>query len=254
MKIVLYYLGYSCLILIVGIVLKALHISVGSLIDWTIGFASFWWLLVIVTVPWNVYFDAREALAEAAISQDKGLDIDTKQLGYVSKIARWSIIVAIALHLLSAIGLYILAATGISVVGYVSSGATLLLTLLRPVIRGYQYLATRLAAIRQQIKYPREDALELRGRVKEIEQALKNVETQIDPKNPHSLVAKQQLEWQETRQELRKLRALLEQLEAKNLVEHERLSRETETAMAQLTEDSQVLNNVREIIRFFKTA
>ena len=247
-------ISLSLLILIVGVILQWLQISVGSLVDWVIGIASFWWLLIIVTIPWNVYFDAREAIAEAAISQEKDIHIDTKQLNYVKKVSRWSILIAIALHIFSAIGLYTLAATGISAVGYVSSGATLLLTALRPVIRGYQYLATRLASIRQQIKYPREDVLELRKRVKTIEKSLKNLATQMDTQNPHSLVAKQQIEWQETRQELRHLKALIEQLEAKNAVEHEQLSRETKTAIAQLNEDSQVLNNVREIIRFFKTA
>ena len=45
--------------------------------------------------------------------------------------------------------------------GYVSSGAALLLTGLRPALRAYQYIATRLSMIRQQIKYPREDVCEV---------------------------------------------------------------------------------------------
>jgi hypothetical protein len=252
------YIGFSIflglLMLLVFGILQWLQIPAGNLVDWLIGVASFWWLLVIVTVPWNIYFDAQEVIAEAAISKEKKIPVNDKQLNYAKKVSRWSIRVAIALHLFSALGLYTLAAAGISAVGYLSSGATLLLTVLRPAIRAYQYIAGRLYAIRQQIKYPREDVLELRDRVNNLEINVKRVEEQLDLENPHSLVTKQQREWQETRQELSRFKALLEQMQAKNAVEHEQLSKEAKSAIAQLTEDSQFLNHVREIIRFFKTA
>jgi hypothetical protein len=247
-------IGLGIFMLLAFGILQWLQIPVGNLVDWLIGIASFLWLLAIVTIPWNIYFDAQEVTAEAAISKEKRISFDEKQLNYVKKVSRWSILVALALHILSAIGLYWLAAAGISAVGYVSSGATLLLTALRPAIRAYQYIAVRLSMIRQQIKYPREDVIELRDRFNNLEVTVKRIEEQLDTENPHSLVAKQQREWQETRQELGRLRAFLEQLQAKNQVEHEQLSQEAKSAIAQLTEDSQFLNHVREIIRFFKTA
>ena len=37
-------------------ILQWFHVPAGNFLDWVIGGASFWWLLVIVTVPWNVYF------------------------------------------------------------------------------------------------------------------------------------------------------------------------------------------------------
>lgn len=252
------YMSFSILlgvlVLLAFGVLQWLQIPTGNLVDWIIGIASFWWLFAIVTVPWNIHFEAREVIAEAAISQEKRIPVDRKQLDYVKKLSRWSILLAIALHVLSAIGLYWLAATGISAVGYVSSGATLLLTALRPAIRAYQYLAMRLAAIRQQIQYPREDVLELRGRFNNLENLVAEIEKKLDLQNPDSWAAKQEEKCQENRQGLARLQALLEQFQATNKVEHEQLSREARNAIAQLTEDSQVLNQVREIIRFFKTA
>jgi hypothetical protein len=127
---------------------------------------------------------------------------------------------AIALHILSAVGLYFLAISGISAVGYVSSGATLLLTALRPAIRGYQYLAMRLRAIREQIKYPREDVLELRDRVLIMENTLKHIEQMLDPNYEDSVVKKQEQEWQELRRNYNQLRANLEHLQAVNQKEH----------------------------------
>jgi 5-bromo-4-chloroindolyl phosphate hydrolysis protein len=252
------YIGFTIslgiLAVIIGGILTWFDISAGSLIDWLIGIASFWWLLVILTIPWNIYFDARETLNEAKISTEKELIIDLKQLNYVQKVARWSIIGALFLHLISAVALYLLAATGISNVGYLSSGLTLLLTILRPVIRGYQYLTTRLLTIKKEVKYPREDAIELRNRVKTLETAMEKIESLLDTKNPNSLISIQQQESQENRLALARQKALLEEYQAKNTVEHEQLSREAKNAIAQLSEDSQFLGHVREIIRFVKTS
>ena len=49
-------------------------------------------------------------------------------------------------------------------------------------------------------------------------------------------------------------KAVLEEYQAKNTVAHEQLSREAKNAIASLSEDSQFLGHVREIIRFVKTA
>ncbi|HBL60456.1 MAG TPA: hypothetical protein DDZ80_18970 [Cyanobacteria bacterium UBA8803] len=252
------FIGWSALLGILTLLmfglLQWLHIGAGHFLDWVIGVASFWWLLVIVTVPWNVHFEAKQVLADAAQSQDKGIEIDAKQVKYAKVVAQRSLIVAIALHLLSTIGLYVLAATGISAVGYVSSGAALLLTVLRPVVRLYEYLATRLAMIRQEFKYPRQDIQELRDRFETLETSVKQIQEQLDPEEPYSWVATHQRYWEENRKELARLTASFEELRATNESQHDRLSREARQAIAQLTTDGQFLDHVREIIRFFKTA
>jgi hypothetical protein len=234
--------------------LQWLHIPAGNFLDWVIGGASFWWLLVIVTVPWNVHFQAKEVLAEAAQSTEKGIPVDEKQVKYVTLLAKRSLWVAIALHFFSAVGLYTLAVTGISTVGYISSGAALLLTILRPAIRAYEYLYARLAMIRQEWKYPREDIVELRDRFSILEQKIQSLEDQLNPEQPYSLAATQQRFAEETRRDLARIAANFEESRATNQTEHERLAREARTAIAQLSTDGQFLDHVREIIRFFKTA
>lgn len=246
--------GIGVLVLLVFGILQWLHIPAGSFLDWVIAVAIFEWLLVIVTVPWNIHFEAKRVLDEAALSVQKGINIDDKQVKYANVVAKRSLIVAIALHLLSAVGLYTLAATGISVVGYISSGAALLLTVLRPAVRTYEYLAARLAMIRQEFTYPREDIWELRNRFSTLEETLKRIEEQLDPEEPYSWIATNQRFQGETRKELAQLTASLEELRATNESQHERLSRESRQAIAQLTTDGQFLDHVREIIRFFKTA
>ncbi|HEY9799778.1 MAG TPA: hypothetical protein V6D25_05410 [Leptolyngbyaceae cyanobacterium] len=235
-------------------ILQWLHIPAGNFLDWIIGGASFWWLLVIVTVPWNVHFQAKQVLAEAAQSRERDIPVDERQVQYVQSLARRSLWVALGLHLFSAIGLYTLAATGISSVGYIGSGAALLLTILRPAIRAYEYIYARLTMISEEWKYPRENIVELRHRFVELEEKVRVLEDQFNLEQPYSLVATQQRFADETRKDLAKIAANLEELRATNHNEHERLTREARNAIAQLSTDGQFLDHVREIIRFFKTA
>lgn len=246
--------GIVAVVLLAFGVLQWFHVPAGNFLDWVIGGASFWWLLVIVTVPWNIYFQAKQVLAEAAQSREKAIPVDEKQVQYVQVLAKRSLWLALGLHLLSAIGLYTLAVTGISAVGYISSGAALLLTILRPAIRAYEYLYARLTMISQEWKYPREDVVELRQRFSELEQKIQVLEDQLNLEQPYSLAATQQRFAEETRRDLAKMAANLEELRATNQTEHERLTREARNAIAQISTDGQFLDHVREIIRFFKTA
>jgi hypothetical protein len=234
--------------------LQWLHVPAGNVLDWLIGGASFWWLLVILTVPWNIHFQAKETLADAALSRERGIPVKPEQVGYATKLARRSLVVAISLHILSAIGLYTLAATGISAVGYIGSGAALLLTGLRPAVAAYYYFIARLSSIRQQFTYPREDVVELRQRVNELEATLTRLNDQLNPEQPYSVIATQQRTWDEIRKEVARLSAAQAEMDAINQREHDRLSREARQAIAQLSTDGQFLDHVREIIRFFKTA
>ncbi|MEK0178800.1 MAG: hypothetical protein EAZ78_11245 [Oscillatoriales cyanobacterium] len=241
-------------LLLVFAILQWLHIPAGSFIDWVIAIAIFEWLLLIVTVPWNIHFEAKEVLAQATESTEKGIVVDEKQVKYVTLLVSRSLLVAIGLHLLSAIALYALAATGISAIGYLSSGAALLLTILRPAIRGYQYLAARLTMIRRQFLHPREDILELRSRFANLESTIKNLEAQLNSDDPNSWVAIQERKQEATKRDLTRLAASLQNLTATNEAEHTKLARDAESAIAQLTDDGKFLNHVREIIRFFKEA
>jgi hypothetical protein len=47
-------IGFVVLLLLAFGILQWFNIKTGNFLDWVIGGASFWWLLVIVTVPWNV--------------------------------------------------------------------------------------------------------------------------------------------------------------------------------------------------------
>ncbi len=230
------------------------QIPVGNFADWVVGLASFGWLLTITTVPWNIYFEAKGALSEAILSAENGIAVDDRQVDYVRSLARWSLRLILGLHLLTALGLYFLASTGISQLGYWGSAAALLLSGLRPALRTYQYFAARIAAIQQQVKYPREDVVWLRDRLTQAESKLEEIATQLDPDDPASWAATEQRQRQALRQDLTVLATEVMTLTATNQTEHQRLALEGQQAIAQLSADGQFLEHVHEIIRFFKAA
>ena len=246
--------GIGFLSLVVFFILQWLQIPAGNLIDWLIGIASFYWLLAIVTIPWNVHFEAKEVINEANLSQQNNIPVNSQQIGYVNKVAKWSIIVAISLHIGSAGILYLLSFTGVSNVGYVTSIAALGLTFLRPAIRGYEYLKSKLSVIKQQIKYPREDIIKLKGRVQKIETQIRQLQDKFNLNNPRSFASIQATNIGDIKAQLLVTSNTLEELINTNQQEHKQIQKYSENAISQLTEDSQFLGNVKEIIRFIKTA
>jgi len=231
-----------------------LNFPVGSFGDWLTALAIFLWLVVVVTVPWNIYFQAKEVLNDAEISQERGIGVDNRQVSFARVWVKRSLIIALSLHLVSAVVLYLLALNGIGAIGYWGAIAALLLTVLRPVISAYKYLTRRLSQISEQVKYPREDIVALQQKVKQMEQKLESVQKELNQESQFSLAGKQK-EWIElSRQEFAQLKASLAELRATNQQEHHRLSLEAKQAVAQLSEDSQFLSHVREVIRFFKSA
>lgn len=250
------YAGFSLALLLL-LIFAGLHwlgIPTGRFLDWIIGTASFIWLITIVTVPWNIYFEAKETLAEAQQSEQQGISIAASERATVQLIAKRSLLVVLVLHALSAIVFYGLAITGISGVGYFGSIAALLLTLLRPAIRTYQYFAMRLQLVRQQFKYPREGVVELRQQVSQLVDTVRTLEQRLDLDQPNSWISTQQRQWEALRNDLTTLAVNQEELKVMNQADHERLVREAQQSIAQLTLDGQFLDHVREIIRFFKAA
>ncbi|WP_055076074.1 hypothetical protein [Pseudanabaena sp. 'Roaring Creek'] len=230
------------------------NLPFGNFVDWVIAASIFVWLIIIVTVPWNIYFQSRSVLDRAKISKERGVNVDENQLPYVRSLAQRSLGIALGLHFISAIVLYGLAATGVGTIGYIGAIAAILLTILRPAISAYEYISQRLRAILQQIDYPQEDIMELRQRFATLEELVRQINTQLNTDNPYSWVSKYEQFADETRKDLSKLVANIEDLRATNNSDHERLVRESRQAIAQLSTDSQFLEHVREIIRFFKSA
>lgn len=239
--------GLGLVALIVYSILHWLSTPPGTFIDWAIGIGAAMWLVVIVTVPWNLHFEAKTVLQEARRSKDRNIKVDAQELAYARKVERRSFWIAIGLHLISAVALYAFSYFKISVVGYFGAGATLLFTFLRPAIRAYEYISERLSNLRHEVSYPREDVLTLQDKIYVLENETKTfrestAQTQAaqDKKQIYLAEAVQQLE------------DALKTLYTDNEQAHKNLAEETRHAVAQLNEDGKFIDNIVEIIRFIK--
>jgi len=86
-------------------IMRWVGVDPGSIRDWVIGLFVLWWLIVVVTLPWDLYFKARSVLVDAARSRKDGITVAESDLGYVARWASWSLRLAIILHIVSAVGL-----------------------------------------------------------------------------------------------------------------------------------------------------
>ena len=233
--------------LVIYAILHWLSTPPGTFVDWMVGIAATIWLIVIVTVPWNLHFEAKAVLQDAHRSKERNIQVNHQELAYAQKVAKNSLWIALGLHLISAITLYALAHFEVSVVGYFGAGATLLLTLLRPAIRAYEFISARLATLKQEVSFPREDVLSLQYKVEEIESSLQYLQqAHTDQSNT------QEQHLQEHAHQLNVLKKDLSDLITTNEEAHLKLAEETRHAVAQLTEDGKFINNIVEIIRFVK--
>ncbi len=231
-----------------------LNVPVGPFLEWLIGLLTFWWVLIVVTVPWNIYFRAQEIRHDAHESRQKGIPVDEGKVAFVARWERRAVRLAIGLHAGSAIGLFCLSYFGLSRIGYISSAAVLLLTGLRPSLRAYEYLKARFSVIQEELKYPREDVALLRTELASALEKIKELEQKLSLENPESWASVHEARTVRLRQEVARLDALLPDMEARNQLAHETLAKDMQTAVSQLTADSKFLENVREIIRFVKQA
>jgi archaellum component FlaC len=148
--------------------------------------------------------------------------------------------------------MYFLASAGISFIGYFGAGAALILTVVRPVVRGYEYVRKRLATIGEEIVYPREDIQTMKAMVEEIKNAVERLEQRLDTESEYSWAAEQVAALDEQQRKLEALRQRTDDLAETNKLDHEKISRDAQNAMSQAMADAAIVSHVREIIRFFK--
>ncbi len=225
-----------------------LQFNMGRPVDWIVGVASFFWLLSVVTIPWNMHFRAREVLADADLSQSTGINIRSEDRAYAQGIAKRYLLVALLLHLVSTLAFYALAYWEVSGLGYWASGAALLLTLLRPLMRLHDFVVHRLENIRGQVHYPREDINVLRSKLDEVYALVQR----FDSNQQDSEYAQLLRRIGKIEKQLEKVFATIAEERNQNAKTHEQLKRSAEEAIGKLSEDARFLNQVRELVQFIK--
>lgn len=226
-----------------------LHLPVNPNLDAVMGVVTLLWLYFVVTVPWNMVFQAKQVLFDAQTSRQRGIQIDPDAVSYAQRWARIALWVALALHVFTAAVLCAVAQSGVGLIGWLGAAAAIVLTLLRPGLRAYAHVRNRLGRFAREVEVPREDAVELRRRLLQVEQQLAAFSQQYTT-NTH-----------QTEQHLHDIEARATDAADQHdtLAEHVRLEmvrveREAKNTVAQVLGDAAVVGHVRELLRFFKTA
>ena len=229
----------SLCVMLAFAVLRWLDVPAGSLVDWIVGIASFWWLLAIVTIPWDLYFQARELLYQAGESRRRAIELPADRVSWATKVARRSLALALALHGGSALGFVAAAAYELTPVGYVCGALAALLTLLRPGWRAFEYVQRRLGQITKEIHVPREDAVTLRDDIDAVWRRVSTLERALDESDPSSFAALCERRLDRIEQDHEALDEATQAMALRNEQEHQQLAHQAEHAVRKLSEDAQ---------------
>jgi hypothetical protein len=124
--------------------------------------AALAWLIVLVTVPWNLYFAARGVLADMAASRERGIAVREAQDAEASRIARRMLWFALGGHLGTAAATLLITRLSGAAIGYYLAGCYLLSMAVRPAAAYFAHLRRRIKALARETMYPREDIVALK--------------------------------------------------------------------------------------------
>jgi hypothetical protein len=130
------------------------------------------WLIVLVSMPWNLYFAARRAGREMEVSRGRGISVPPASDAEARQISRRLLWLALGGHLGTAIAAAAIAYFSGSKTGYYIAGIFLLSTAFRPAAAYLSHVRERISALSREAVHPREDVVALRAEVEEIKRSL----------------------------------------------------------------------------------
>lgn len=207
------------------------------------GVLSLLWLLLLLTVPWNLYFRAHAVLAEIAVSREKGLEISRARDAEATRIARAMLRTAVAGHVVtSTVVLTVTWVTG-AFTGYWFAAFFLLSTFFRPAGAWFGQLRRRLGTLLKDVTYPRDDVVELNARLDRAETGTRVLEEKAE-------------------EQYRSLAELRRTVDALAMSAYERaedadrriaaLGREFESTVNRLTDNQEIIAGVKAFLRMVR--
>ena len=137
------------------------------------------WLVVLVTVPWNLHFAARRAAAEMAVSRERGISVRAAYDAEAARISRRMLRFALGAHLATAVAAAAIAYVSGSRAGYYVAGIFLLSTAFRPAGAYVAHVRERIMVLTRESTYPRDDVAALREKAEEFGQAVDELRTSL---------------------------------------------------------------------------
>ncbi|MBI4850739.1 MAG: hypothetical protein HY819_02820 [Acidobacteria bacterium] len=252
-------------VIIVGLILLGIFYLLSNIFHWNTqapsptstldiiaGAISLLWLLFIVKVPWDLYFETNNVLFEMKRSEEKNIPVNLERRKYVERIRIITGVIAIGAHIASALIIAGITYFAGGQIGYYFSFFYLLTTFFRPASQAYYYLINKLREIRGEILYPREDVNKLKlelcsaiNRVTCLESRLKDSESRL---NISEETAKT------LRSEIRDINFAVERVDKASQHRIELLTSEVERALTKAFDQQDIINGLRAFAKLIKQA
>jgi len=126
------------------------------------------WLVVLVTVPWNLYFAARRAAQQMAVSRDRGIAVRSAYDAEAKRISNRMLRFALGGHVGTAIAATVIAYISGNKTGYYIAGIFLLATMFRPASAYFFHVRERIKVFTRESTHPRDDVITLWERMGEV--------------------------------------------------------------------------------------
>jgi hypothetical protein len=154
-------------------------VPLATLLSIGAGTAALAWMIVLVTAPWNLYFAARQVVAEMAVSRERGIAVRAAQDAEARRIAQRMLWFALGGHIGTAVVTAVITYISGAAVGYYFAGFYLLSTVFRPAMAYFAHLRRRIATLTRESTYPREDVVSLKLKVDVLTDALKELQAEL---------------------------------------------------------------------------
>jgi hypothetical protein len=201
------------------------------------GVAALMWTVVLVTVPWNLYYEARQVRLQIAASLERGIAVPESRDREARLIARRTLWLAIGGHAGTAVATAVFAGVSGNLVGYWLAAFYLISTAARPVAAFLKHLRQRLRVLRVESAFPPDDVEALRVRVGSLESELGTLRTGFD--QGRGAVA----------EELGRLRVQA----AAERDRIEQMARRIEATLDGMSDHQELLTGIRALVRMIRT-
>jgi hypothetical protein len=147
--------------LLIAWLARIVSVSLATLLTAAAVVIALSWLVVLTTVPWNLYFAARRTQREIGISRERGIAVRPGDDQEARRIARHMLRFALSAHLGTALAAAAIALLSGNSAGYYIAAISLLATAFRPAAAYFRHLYERISVLTRESTHPRDDVATL---------------------------------------------------------------------------------------------
>ncbi len=154
-------------------------IQLRTLLSIVAGGAGLAWAIVLVAVPWNLYFAARRVVVQMAVSLSREIVVPEANQAEARLIERRMLWFALSGHVITALAIGVVTLVSGHTIGYYFTGFYLLTATFRPAAAYFSHLRERIGVLSRESLHPRDDVVSLRVKVTELDRLVRQFSQEL---------------------------------------------------------------------------